>query len=208
MRLIVKTAVLMKRPLLGGMVSQNSKTEMLSLTELSKIGNKWRMANGLSPFVHTDWLKNKGTQEFISELEQRYGKGNVLKSGRGRGSHTWAHPLLFIDMALSISPQLKIEVYEWLFDHLIRERNSSGVSYSLMCGALYKRNSNYTKFPDYIQDVEKKIRLSCGVTDWQEATEAQLRKRDKLHNDIALLADVLNNNDEAVRLAILKTAEI
>jgi hypothetical protein len=27
---------------------------------------------------------------------------------------------------------------------------------------------------------------------------------DKLHNDISLLSDVLNNNDEAVRLAILK----
>ncbi len=42
------------------------------------------------------------------------------------------------------------------------------------------------------------------VDDWNEATESQLDMRKKLHNDIALLADVLNNNDQAVRLAIVK----
>lgn len=204
----MKTVVLMKRELLGGCVSQNNQTEMLSATDLVKVGNKWRSANGLGDFNLSQWLKAKGTTEFIEELENKFGKGNVKKVGRGRSAHTWLHPLLFIDMALSISPQLKIEVYQWMFDQLIKERNNSGGSYKLMCGALYARNKNHTIFHAYIQDTANKIRMACGVSNWQEANEGQLKMRDKLHNDIALLADVLNNNDEAVRIAILKNKEV
>lgn len=200
----MKTAVLMKRSLLGGEISQNSKSEMLSGTDLVKIGNKFRIANDMEQFSMKSWLQNKGTKEFISELEDRYGKQNVKKSARGKGTHTWLHPLLFIDMALAINPKLKVEVYEWLFDHLIKNRNESGDSYSRMCGVLFKRANNKSKFHAYISDVAKKIKLTCGVSDWQRASEEQLKIRDKLHNDIALLADVLNNNDEAVRISIVK----
>ena len=204
----MKTAVLMKRELLGGQVCQNSKTEMLSATDLVKIGNKWRIANDMPVFTMKSWLSNKSTKEFISELESKYGKGNIKKPARGKGSHTWFHPLLFIDMALAINPRLKVEVYEWLFDHLIKNRNKSGDSYSRMCGVLYKRAKNKTFFYQYVRETAKKIKLACGVDDWQEACERQLELRHKLHNDIALLADVMNNNDEAVRIAILKAKEI
>ena len=200
----MKTAVVMKRDLLGGQVSQNSKTGMLSTTDLVKIGNKWRVANELPMFTMKSWLANKSTKEFIDELESKYGKGNVKKSARGKGTHTWFHPLLFIDMALAINPKLKVEVYEWLFDHLIKNRNKSGDSYSMMCGVLYKRAKNKVHFYQYVQDVARKIKVACHVSSWQEATEDQLDLRHKLHNDIALLADVMNNNDEAVRIALTK----
>lgn len=200
----MKSTVLVRRSLLGGEVSQNNQTEMFSATDLVRIGNKWRIVNEMQPFDMTAWFSNKSTKEFIEELEQRFGKGEVKKSGRGRGKHTWVHPLLFIDMALSINPRLKVEVYEWMFDQLIRYRNESGASYKLMCGALYARTKNKTRFHGYVQDIASKIKLACNVKDWNSASEEQLKLRDKLHNDIALLADVLNNNDEAVRLAILK----
>lgn len=198
----MKTAVVMRRALLGGEISQNSKTEMLSATDLAKVGNKWRIANGLEPFSMKSWLNNKGTKEFIAELEARYGE--VKKNARGKGSHTWMHPLLFIDMALAISPKIKIETYEWMFDQLIKSRNESGDSYKAMCGAMYVRARSKTNFYQYVQEVARKIKQACQVADWNSATESQLKLRDKLHNDIALLADVLNNNDEAVRLAIIK----
>lgn len=198
----MKTAVLMKRELLGGQVSQNSKTGMFSATDLVKIGNKWRIANELEAFTMKSWLQNKSTKEFISELESRY--GDVKKSARGKGTHTWMHPLLFIDMALAISPKLKVETYEWMFDQLIKCRNDSGDSYKPMCGALYAHARNKTHFHQFVQDVARKIKQACHVTDWNEANEKQLKLRDKLHNDIALLSDVMNNNEEAVRIAITK----
>ena len=198
----MKTAVVMERELFGMPVAQNSKTEYFSATDLVKAGNKWRIINGLAQFNEKAWFKNKGTEEFITELELKYGKVKI--PARGRGNHTWVHPLLFIDMALAISPTLKIEVYEWMFDNLIKFRNEGGDSYKKMCGALFVRASSKTNFPMYISDVANKIKLACHVDNWEKATEDQLDTRKKLHNDIALLADVLNNNDQAVRLAITK----
>jgi len=198
----METTVIMKRDLLGSKVSQNSKNEFLSATDLVRTGNKWRVANDMPMFSINDWMANKSTKEFVSELEKKYGKVKI--NSRGKNSHTWVHPLLFIDMALAISPSLKIEVYDWMFDQLIKVRNDSGDSYKKMCGYLFSRSKNKTQFFQYVQDVANKIKLACKVTDWQIATESQLKLRDKLHNDIALLADVLNNNDQAVRIAIHK----
>ncbi len=206
--LIMKTAVVMKREIFGSEISQHSKTEMFSATDLVRVGNKWRMLNEIEPFDMRSWLKNKGTVEFTDELAAKYGKENVRKAARGKGTHTWVHPLLFIDMALAISPKLKIEAYQWLFDNLIKYRNEGGDSYKKMCGALFVRAGSKSRFYQYVQDVANKIKLACGVSDWNQASESQLKLRDKLHNDITLLADVLNNNDQAVRLAILKCKSI
>ena len=98
----MKTEVIMQRDLFGMPISQKSKTEFFSATDLVKAGNRWRMINGLTPFNEKAWMQNKGTQEFIAELESKFGKVKI--SARGRGQHTWIHPLLFIDMALAISP--------------------------------------------------------------------------------------------------------
>lgn len=198
----MKTEVIMKRQLFGVEVSQKSKSEMLSGTDLVRAGNKWRRSNNMSDFNLSQWLSKASTNDFIAEIKSKY--KNPLIKGRGRSAHTWMHPLLFIDCALAISPKLKLETYEWLFDNLIKFRNESGDSYKVMCGALYVRASNKVNFHSYVSDVAKKIKLACHVSSWESATVDQLEMRKKLHNDIALLADVLNNNDQAVRLAITK----
>ena len=99
--------------------------------------------------------------------------------------------------------ELKIEVYEWLFDNLLMYRNDSGDSFKKMCGALLIR-ANKTDFVSNIQKLCKLIQVECGVSDWNNATQEQLRLRDRIHENIALLADVLNNNKEAIRLGIYK----
>ena len=196
----MKTEVIMKRELFGSEISQKSKSEFFSATDLVRAGNKWRRKNNINDFNLSLWLKSKATVEFILELERKYGKVKI--SGRGRSSVTWVHPLLFIDIALAISPKLKIEVYEWLFDQLIRKRNDSGDSYKKMCGALYVRHGDKRKFPKLISNIAVAIQKKCGVTDWQKATELQLNKRDAIHHDIALLATAMNNNKEAIRIAL------
>jgi hypothetical protein len=196
----MKTQVIMKRELFGVEISQKSKTEFFSATDLVRAGNQWRASNGMELFKMSEWLRRKSTKEFISELEDKYGKVKI--SGRGRGNHTWVHPLLFIDMALAISPKLKIEVYEWLFDHLIKYRNDSGDSYKEMCGYLFVHHPNKQTFASYIAKIAIDIQKKLGVSNWQIATEKQLEQRDRIHRDIAILADVLNKNDEAVRIAL------
>jgi len=196
----MQTQVVMKRELFGCEIIQQSKTEFFSATELVNAGNKWRLANGFKDFNLSQYLKSSSFVEFKTELENKY--GNVISSSRGRLSNTWVHPLLFIDIALALNPKLKIEVYEWLFDNLIKFRNDSGDSYKEMSAAIYIRFANKREFPSYIQKVANYIKTELKVTDWQTATEDQLKKRDIIHNSIRLLCNVLNDTNQAVRLGV------
>lgn len=197
----MKTEVTMKRELFGQEISQRSKTEYFSATDLVKAGNAWRAKNRMQPFDMSKWFLLQSTKSFINSLEEKFGVVKI--SGRGRGHHTWVHPYLFIDMALAISPELKIEVYGWLYDHLLRYRNDSGDSYKKMSGALYQAAPNKTKYHDAIKMVAERIKIACKVKDWQSATESQLKLRDRIHENISLLADILPPN-EAVRIGIKK----
>ena len=199
----METEVVVKRELFGEFISQKSKSEFFSATDLVKAGNKWRVCNGHSFFNLSQFLKTNSTLSFITELENKYNCKAIINGGK-RNSHTWVHPLLFIDIALSINPKLKLEVYDWIFDNLIKYRNESGDSYKKMCGALFQRYGNKNKFHDYISKVAEKIKIVCNVNDWNFATEKQLQKRDKIHDNIFLLADVLNDVETAVNVAIAK----
>lgn len=196
----------MKRPLFGMEVSQKSKSEMLSGTDLVKAGNKWRRANELGDFNLSQWLKSSGTTEFINELESKYGA--VLIKGRGRSAHTWMHPLLFIDCALAMSPRLKIETYEWLFDSLLKYRNDSGDSYTKMVGCLYNRWNDKKTFPKFIKQVARDIRNICQTEDWQRADEKRLKVRYELQNEISLLCDVLQDPVLAVQIGFARVMNI
>lgn len=198
----MKTVVQMKRPLFGMEIGQKSDSEFFSGTDLVRAGNKWRRANEMPEFNMSQWLTLKSTKEFIDELENKFGK--VVIKGRGRSANTWLHPLLFIDCALSISPKLKIETYEWLFDKLIRFRNDSGDSYKKMAGALYAHCKNKHAFHSEIQITARRIKAHIGCKDWQRASEEQLNKRDKIQEAISILADVMSDNDQAVSLALRK----
>lgn len=195
------TEVILKRELLGSTVSQKSKTGYFSATDLFRIGNKWRASQGLNLKIIDEYNHLTSTKEFEKSLQMKHGKTRVFK--RGRGQHLWVHPLLFIDMALWLNPKLKLEVYEWLFDNLLMYRNDSGDSFKKMCGALLIR-ANKTDYVQNIQKLCKLIQVECGVSDWNTATQEQLKLRDRIHENIALLADVLNDNKQAIRLGIYK----
>ncbi|MGH2415351.1 MAG: KilA-N domain-containing protein, partial [Microcystaceae cyanobacterium] len=143
-------------------------------------------------------------QEFIAEVELRYGK-SVIRT-KGRNSITWVHPLLFIDIALAISPRLKIETYQWIIDDLCGIRDNSGDSFKEMCGYLYDHYPNKYEFPKFVKEVSAKIRRACNYSseheNWNYASKEQLKMRDDLHKAIAGFADVLRKPEEAVRIAL------
>lgn len=198
------TEVMMKRKLFDVDIHQSSKTGMLSVKDLIVAGNKWRVNNDLPPFNLQEHLRKESTKEFIRELEHKYGCDGVYKSTKGKNSTIMCHPYLFFDIALAISPSLKIEVYSWLFDSLIELRNESGDSYKKMCGALYSRISNKSSFPKLITETAVKIQQACEVDNWQTATEKQLKIRDKIHETIFVISDFVLDCEKCVDLAIIK----
>ncbi len=200
----MKTEVIMKRELFNSEISQNSKNEFFSATDLVRAGNKWRSEKKLSLFDMSAWLQTKQVKEFIYELEKQLEV--VIISGRGRGRHTWVHPYLFIDMALAISPQLKIEVYKWITDELLKYRNDSGDSYKKMAGALYLSISNKSEFRNILIEYATRIKIECGVDDWQTATENQLKLRDKIHEYVSVFSDIIREKNNLIDIAIKKAS--
>ena len=190
----------MKRDLFGKSIRQKSLNGFFSANDLVAAGNYYRAVNGLPLFNLGNYLKNGSTLEFMEEVEKKY--TNAILTTRGRGGETRVHPLVFIDIALAIDPKLKVEVYEWMFDNLIKFRNDSGDSYKEMSAALFVRCSNIREFPKLISDVAIKIKHALHITDWQNATEEQLKKRDLIHNSIKLLSKVLKDPDQIVRISI------
>jgi hypothetical protein len=180
-------------------------TIFYSATDLVKITNRYRVLKDMYPFNLSQWFSQETTKEFINALNLKF--GNCIIRGRGRNSNTWVHPYLFIDIAITSNPELKIETYEWLYNHVLRYKDTSGDSFKKMSGALWDKCPNKREFQNYIKSVSRDIKSACGIEywdDWQKADADTLLKRDKMHENIALLADILPLN-EAVRIGILKS---
>jgi hypothetical protein len=199
----MKTEVCIERPLLNGLIRQSNLTEYLSVNDLLLVANKWRITNNMDIYKYDNWYNSTATKEFLKVLEYQIGKPAII-SKRGKTGERWAHPFAFIDLALNINPQLKIEVYTWIYDQLIKYRNDSGDSYKKMCGALYENCSNKSNFHRGVSSTAHLIQKACGVVNWQTATEEQLKLRDKIHDNISLLCDVLRDNNQAIRIGITK----
>ena len=196
----MKTEVIMKRQLFEGTISQKSKSEFMSATDLQLLANQWRAKNGLNLLSLNRYFKLDSTNEFMEALQSKY--GNIKTGERGRSKHTWVHPILFIDIALYFSPTLKVEVYEWLYDYLIKYRNDSGDSYKKMAGAIYVILNNKSEYQLKIKDTANKIKIALKVNDWNSATERQLELRDKIHNNISLLSNVLRDLNQVIDISI------
>lgn len=201
----METKVTMKRELFGEEISQNNLNSFFSATDLVRAGNKWRVSNGLPIFNLATFFQTKEVKEFMNFLKQEYGEIKI--NSRGKYGTTWVHPFLFIEIALAISPKLKVEVYSWLYDSLIKYRNNSGDSYKKMCGALYITQTNKRMFAEDIKRLANRIKNECGVTDWEHATEEQLKLRDKIHDNISLLSDIIKDRETLFSVAIKKAKE-
>lgn len=203
----MNTEVIMIRKFNNSEIRQSSKNSYFCASDMVNAGNIWRLNNGFKLFNYSQWLKNPSTVEFIKTIENETGEVAIIK-GKNKNSLSWIHPFLFIDLALSISPNLKVKVYRWVYDDLIKYRNNSGDSYKKMCGALFITQSNKSNFEKDIKKLALRIQNEVGIDDWQKATQEQLKLRDKIHENIALLSDVIRNRELLYDVAIRKAKEV
>ncbi len=199
----MKTQVIMKRELFGEPISQQSETGLLSANDMVRAGNRWRAANSQPLFDMSQWFKVGSTKEFVEKLRSEF--EHVHEATRGRNGQTWVHPFLFIDMALAMDPALKVEVYSWMFDNLLENRDDSGDSYKLACASIDQLVKDKRKVQEAILRMACQVRQACGVVSfeaWQLATQDQLKHRDMLYNAISTISRFVNGPDEVVRLAI------
>lgn len=206
----MKTDVIMKRELIGTAIRQDSKTGMLNANDLHRVGNLLRKERGDSEKQMQSYFILDATKALIQELMigECLNEDQIKKSKRGKDGGTWVHPILFVDMAMWYSPELKVKIIKWVLDNLLFYRNESGDSFKLAMSALTDNFPEYFEKPINYTKVSNAIAAACGVgTDddkWQRATEAQLKLRDDIQDNIVLLADVLPSVAECVNTAIAK----
>jgi len=78
----MKTEVIMRRELFGQPISQQSKTEFFSATDLVYAGNMWRVANKLSIFNINEWFRRKATAGY----SKSYSKSKLSAMLKGAGT--------------------------------------------------------------------------------------------------------------------------
>ena len=205
----MKTAMIMERRLFGNAIRQNHKTGALNANDLHNIGNQLRKHAGLPEKQMAAYFNLDSTAELINEicLVENVSADDVKSSRRGKYGGTWVTPVLFVDMAMWYSPQLKVKIIQWVIDGLLDARDNSGESYKRMASAL-KQNFPSEFSPLAMSEIANTIASECkvgiGKERWQKATESQLAKRDKIQDTISTIADLCPNMGTTVSKAINK----
>lgn len=205
----MKTAVVMERKLFGGVIRQNHKTGMLNANDLHKVGNTMRKGAELSPKQMGAYFMTDSADELIKEicLVENIGIEDVKVSKKGKFGGTWVSPVLFVDMAMWYSPQLKVQIIKWVIDGLLDARDNSGESYKRMASSLKQNFSNEfspIKMIEVANTIAAECKVGIGKDKWQKATEKQLVKREKIQDTVSMISDLCPNIGVALNKAINK----
>mgnify|MGYP003651897445 FL=1 len=206
----MKTTVIMNRDLMGFSVRQESKTEMFNANDMLKVGNAHRKTQGLSKKQLASYFDLDSTDELINAIciEENICADKVKSSKRGKNGGTWVHPILFVDMSMWYSPMLKVKVLGWVIYGLLNARNESGESFKSMCSVLGRQFESEIRSPLAYSKIANQISNACMVgtqkDKWQKASESQLRLRDRIQENICLIADMSPNIGTCISKSISK----
>jgi len=205
----MKTKVIMARLLSGHPIRQDSKTEMFNANDL--IGAAAAIRKPGDP-VKALWsyFDLDSTVELMSEIciAKQLEMAEVKQARRGRDGGTWIHPIVMVDLAMWLSPTLKVAILDWVLDGLLLARNESGDSFKGMCTALTEsfpaemdQRLSYCRVSEFIATA-----CQVGMTKdrWQKATEDQLKLRDRIQDNIIILADVTANLGDCLTTSLRK----
>ena len=184
----MKTAQIMSRPLLDGSIRQNHKTNWFNATDLLKLANRRNEQLGKPTKKIAHYFENDSTKDFMMEIMEKESLTVVYDSKKGKNGGTWVHPLLLIDIAMWLSPEFKYNAMKWLEDELTNARDESGESYKKMASAVANyMGRDIARAGTVIPKIAKAIKTNLNVTDWNNTTADNLKKRDEIQKNISIL---------------------
>lgn len=183
-------------------IKQRTKDSFFALNDIIRVVNLIRFIElkESEPVRIERYFALESTKSFIQKIKEKKQCEPYIRA-RGRGKESWVHPHLLLDILLWANPAFKIEIYDWLFDFLIKYRIDSGDSFNIMKGALYTHSRQKHLFSKAIKLVCKNIKSMIGVEEWNKASAEQLHRRDELQKMIADLAETTQNSKLAIDLA-------
>lgn len=200
----MKTNQVMKREFMDSSVFQRTKDGFFNANSLLDVYN---LNNGQTTKRIADFWLNKGTKDFIEELENdlllNIGDSQHLKTHettRGRhGGGTWMHPYLFVKFAMWLSPKFELQVIKWVYDNLIEVRNEAGDHYKEMCESIlsyYERNKDRRPNP-FVYSNEARFLNKICIGRYEGGVRNGLNEKElKLLNALQRLNIKLLNKDK------------
>jgi hypothetical protein len=94
---------------------------------------KWNYANPNEEKLMTKYAKLKSTLELSEYLK---GSEQIEKPIQISTKGTWMHPYMFIDFAMWLSIEFKVNALKWVADGLIKSRNDAGDYHKEMCSMI------------------------------------------------------------------------
>ncbi len=152
---------MMERAFFGGVIHQRIDSQMLSVSDLSKIYESIRKDKGWSRKDINEFFRNSKDKEFIIELVkeanlvntdffvfmevvEKKGIITALKEfdlysmkGRGDNRQVFCHPYIFVSIAMWMHPLFRAKTTVWITDQLIMNRIEAGERFNLLSKAIH-----------------------------------------------------------------------
>jgi hypothetical protein len=231
----MKTSVTMKsqqdRNLFGVVISQDTKSRMLSITDLQEAYERARWMHGWSDRKVADVMQTKEFRERVFYLLENQGliatnisgfmdmvesegivkvlKGlGVYKSTGARSTRrVLADPYIWVLIAMEMNPMIYAKVVIWLTDTLIFERVEAGTHFLPMNSAI-KSIVPEPDYPKYCRLINERVfgHHQTGMRNLASAKE--LKAIAKIETYVKDLIDAKVIRDEDGVINIIKTINI
>lgn len=187
----MKTNQLMKIAFSGGDVEVFHKTAMGDLTQLWKVGNQMRVAEGKSIANMALWQKSAKTKEFMQIVNDNIGHEPINVTGRGKTSRTWASIHMMIYAAEYLSSKFHFEVVDsFVQGKILDYRDESGDNFKAMNIAIDNhlpgREGKDNKGLRIQIAKQIKAKVNPELVSWNFATAEDLKFRADIENEITM----------------------
>ena len=154
------------------------------------------------------YMANNSTKEFIKTISnsENIAESKTTMTTRGKNGGTWMHPYLFLDFAMWLSPEFKLQAIKWIYDNVIKLRHKSGDNYVRMSAAIKSHYiSRFNKEPSkeiYAKEgrlIKETVGLPAGK-DWNSASEYHLGLRNVLEKVATKAHEKQLLRDERIKL--------
>ena len=178
-------------------VYMDAETGMFNLTKIVSDYNLQGRVFNLS-----QWLKQKRVQAIV---EYNKSAGVLcLIIGRGRGSKTLGSSEIYVELMLSMQPERKIDILSGVIglSEFFPSISYDSKHFEEAKKAIIKNSSKGKAAFEEVNFMERSTLKACMVDSWENANEHQRNTRQKIYQEVALLADVLGDVREAVNVAV------
>jgi len=173
----------MQADFFGNSVRCYTGGKMVSLTDLAKAGNKWRVANDLSIKPLAQILDSASFEEFKKVAEKDMpGEEIIRHEGRGNTKRTMGHVILAVYIAEQFSPEFHYKVIKTFVEgKLLEFREMGGTEFKSLNAAIDRYLPEGGSVGKYINAAKiiraKVLGKDAEAGDWDSASVQETHSR-------------------------------